>query len=85
MTDVSENKFAAPFEEMAVRIKRNLPEEFAGAMLIVPPTGDAIAVMIADPKQDKEAFFALCAGKLQVATEELRLEKQCPAVNWPRR
>lgn len=69
------NKFAAPFREMAERIERNLPEEFAGAILIVPPTGDPIAVMIADPKKDMEAFWGVAMAKIQIATNEFQATK----------
>ena len=76
--DTSEpNKFATPFREMADRIERNLPAEFAGAILIVPPEGGKpIEVMIADPTKDPEAFWAMAGAKIQIATEEYRLSKQ---------
>lgn len=78
------NKFSAVFREMAERIERNTEADFAGAMLIVPPQGDPIAVMLADPTQDKEAFLALCAGKLQVATQEYAVSKP-QGGNWGQR
>lgn len=63
-------KFSAPYREMAERIDRIKDGEFSGAVLIVPPTGDVIAVAIADPKQDLEAFWALVSGKVMIATAE---------------
>lgn len=63
-------KFSDLFRDMADRIERNKPEDFAGAILIVPPTGDAIAVMIADPTKDLEAFWAVAQSKIQIATAE---------------
>lgn len=70
-----ENKFSSPFKEMADRIERNLKEEFSGALLIVPPNGEPIAVLLTDPKPDMEAFWAMVSGKVQVATTEHFAEK----------
>ncbi len=63
-------KFSAPFKEMAERIERNSASEFAGAILIVPPTGEPIAVMIADPTKDPESFWAVANAKIQIAVAE---------------
>lgn len=70
-----DNKFAAPFVEMAERIRRNDEAEFAGAILIVPPSGDPIAVMIADPTKDAESFWAVAAAKIEIATREYQMNK----------
>lgn len=84
--DINEpNKFAAPFTEMAERITRNDPKEFAGAMLMVAPDGKQIAVMITDPSQDLEGFLAHCMSKLQAHTAELQINKQGAGGSWPRR
>lgn len=73
---MSDNKFAEPFREMADRIERNKTEEFAGAILIVPPSGDPIAVMIADPTKDPESFWAMATSKIQIATQEFHANRQ---------
>lgn len=70
------NKFGAAFKEMQSRIERNDSAEFAGALLIVPPEGEPIAVLMSDPKKDVEAFWAMVNGKVAVATAELQLKKQ---------
>ncbi len=70
-----ENKFSSPFNEMADRIQRNLQAEFSGAIVIVPPSGEPIAVLLTDPKPDMEAFWAMVSGKVQVATAEHFAEK----------
>lgn len=70
------NKFAEPFREMAARIERNLLEEFAGAVLIVPPTGEPIALMIADPKADLGQFWGTVMARIQVATMEYEASRR---------
>ena len=70
------NKFADHFTQMAERVRRIEQKEFSGAMLYVPPTGDPIAVVIADPTQDNEAFLALCLGKLDDVRKKLEAAAQ---------
>lgn len=67
-----ETKFSTPFREMAERIERNPEAEFAGAIVVVPPEGDPITIMLNDPKPDLEAFWGVAAGKIQVATQEFQ-------------
>ncbi len=77
------NKFSQPFKEMADRIEKNDPKEFAGALLIVPPEGDPIAVMLTDPKQDLDAFWGMCAAKIQIAEKEQMMKAQGSTGGWP--
>lgn len=70
------NKHSAPFREMAERIDRNAEPEFAGAILLVPPNGDPIAVLLTDPKPDTEAFWSLAKGKVDLATQELLQQRR---------
>lgn len=74
MSDPS--KFAEAFRDMADRIERNLESDFAGAILIVPPVGDPVAVMINDPTKDMESFWVVAESKIQIATMEYRAGKQ---------
>ncbi len=76
MNDDIKNKFSEPFVQMAARIERGLEAEFAGAILIVPPTGEPIAVLMADPSKDPEAFWAMASGKIAIATQEFQMSKQ---------
>ena len=72
------NKFAKPFNDMAARIEKNDPNEFGGAFLYVPPVGDPIAVMIADPSKDKESVLAAALGKLNILMGEYAQAKNGP-------
>lgn len=79
------NKFSEPFVEMAARIERNLETEFAGAVLIVPPTGEPIAVLMTDPDKDLEAFWAMANGRVQVATAEFMSTRPQTGAGFGRR
>lgn len=70
------NKFAAPFEDMSQRIRRNLEAEFAGAILIVAPDGEKIEVLLTDPSKDAEAFWAVANSKIQIATAKYQQDQQ---------
>lgn len=78
--------FARAFDEMAARIRRNAAEEFAGAMLVVPATGEPLAILMVTPHAAAEQprFWAQCKVTLdQVATE--RMEKMQNPDPWGRR
>ncbi len=76
------NKFSAHFRAMAARIEKQDEKEFAGAVLIVPPTGEPIAVMITDPSKDPEAFLAVAMSRIQIAQQEIMSAKQGGAGAW---
>ena len=66
---------AALFRAMAGRIEKNDPAEFAGALLIVPPSGESIEYLALNPKQDAAAFWAAVQSHVQIAMA-LMEEKQ---------
>ena len=63
---------ADQFTAMAERIARIKPEEFAGAVVIVPP-GDqeAIVFLSADPQPDIVGFWAVCETRVQAKKVEV--------------
>lgn len=78
--------FARAFDEMAARIRRNPSEEFAGAMLIVPATGEPLAILVVTPHPQGEQprFWAQCKATLDQVSME-RLEKMQNPDPWGRR
>jgi hypothetical protein len=60
-----------PFTEMAERIARIAGEEFAGAVVIVPP-GDSepIAFVTSDPRPDLIQFLAAVKARVEIAFSE---------------
>lgn len=66
---------AALFRGMAERIERNDDAEFGGAILVVPPTRNGVAlepvaVMIVDPSQDPATLFAIAKAKIDIAAAQ---------------
>jgi hypothetical protein len=73
------NEPSEHFRAMAERIERNAPEEFAGALLVVPPGAEEpIAILLVNPKQDLAAFWATVASTIQVAAAEFQQRMQNP-------
>jgi len=69
-------KIAERFKAMADRIERN-PQEFGGAVVIVPPGGgEPIEFLLIDAKGDVGQFFGSIKAKLEVYLEELRSVQQ---------
>lgn len=59
------------FRAMADRIERNDPEEFSGAILIVPPPSqdnpaDPVEILIIDPHHDEGHFWGVCKAKVDI-------------------
>lgn len=59
---------AQPFVEMAARIERMGAEEFAGAVVIVPPgDGEPIAFLLTDPTPNIIQFWTGLQGRVEVS------------------
>jgi hypothetical protein len=69
---------AALFREMARRIEKNDPAEFAGALLIVPPSGESIEYLALNPKQDAAAFWGAVQAHVQRALAEMEEKQRDP-------
>jgi hypothetical protein len=67
---------AHPFDEMSARIAKINPDEFAGAIVVVPPgDGEPIAFLTTDPKPDLMQFWATVKSRIEVrATEAMQAE-----------
>jgi hypothetical protein len=79
------------FEDMANRIRRNDPGEFAGCMLIVPPssqdgrTGEPIELLLIDPKRDAVNFWSTAKSKTAIAADEFVQQHNVPPLGqWSR-
>lgn len=62
---------SAPFREMAERIDRNRPEEFAGAFMVVLRDGTQISGMLVDPDDNPAMLLSNAQVKLDLALKEL--------------
>jgi hypothetical protein len=65
-------KIAEHFRLMAERIERN-PQEFGGAVVIVPPGGgEPIEFLLIDTKGDVGQFYGAVTTKIQMVLETLK-------------
>jgi len=62
---------ADPFLAMAKRIGAIEQDEFAGAVVIVPPGGDPIEFMLSDVAPNAAAFWAIAKSRVDVRTQEI--------------
>lgn len=71
-------KNADLFRAMAGRIERNESDEFAGALLIVPPNGEPIEYLALNPKRDDAAFWGAVQAHVQRAIAEIEEKQRNP-------
>ena len=78
------------FREMAARIERNAPEEFAGAIMLVPPpsndgrNGAPVEILLIDPNQDPRHFWATAKSESEIAAGAFLAEQQIPMPGYGR-
>lgn len=72
MTDIPKPKLtpAQIFRALADRIERNDPTEFAGAYLIISPSGSVLSHTFIDPKGDESQFWGHINGAVTIAGAE---------------
>ncbi|PWU21828.1 MAG: hypothetical protein C5B50_00665 [Verrucomicrobia bacterium] len=75
--------YAGAFTAMAARIGRNLPQDFAGACVIVPPinAGDMVEILVLDPRQDPVLFWSSVETRANIELQKLK-ERQHPTSGW---
>lgn len=61
---------AQHFADMAKRIERIEGTEFAGAVVVVPPDGEAIAFLLTDPRPDIAQFWGSTKSRIEVAAAD---------------
>jgi hypothetical protein len=71
-----DDDFGRLFREMAVRIAKIEPAEFAGAAVIVPRTGDPIVFMLADPQPKPGQFWGGVTARVEIAASEAQQSAQ---------
>lgn len=59
-----------PFEDMVERIARIDEAEFAGAIVVMPPTGDPVAFLTTDPAPDLLQFWATVKQRIEIRAAE---------------
>ena len=80
------SEHAAPFSEMAARIAKIDPGEFAGAVVVVPPGGgDPIAFLTTDPKPDLMQFWSTVKARVEVRATEMIQQAAAQIDPWNQR
>lgn len=79
-------RHADAFTAMAERIDSSRREEFAGAFVFVPPTGDPVSMLLLDPAPNMGTFIGMMKGRLEVWVAEVEeAERQGADGQWGRR
>lgn len=75
---------AEPFTKMAQRIEHNSDAKFGGAVVIVPPVGEQIELLMLDEAADAAQFWGTLKTRIQFALDKLE-EQQRTAQGFGRR
>lgn len=63
------------FRQFADKIEKNDTKDFAGAFLIVPPSGDAVSSILVG-EADVASFFGMVKSKLDILINKLDAEEK---------
>jgi hypothetical protein len=80
--DNAEDKFATPFARMAARITHNAAEGFAGAFVIMPPTGDPIEVLILEPAANEAVIWGQIKARIEMKLADLDDAQRRSQAGW---
>lgn len=70
------NDPALRFSAMAERITHNANQSFGGAVVIVPPSGDPIEILMLDPHSDIAMFWGTIRSKIDILLATAEAEKR---------
>lgn len=62
---------AAPFAEMADRIKANTEADFAGAFVVCPPEGEPLTLLLLDNRKNPAVFWSMLKSHAEIALNEM--------------
>lgn len=72
------SEHASKFREMAERIDLNQEQPFGGAVVIVPPDGDPVTLLLLDESNDsveaRAQFWGTVQARIGMAMKELEAE-----------
>lgn len=64
------------FRLWADKIDKNSPEDFAGAFVIITPSGETISSLLIDKEKDVGNFFALVKTKIDSALDVINEQQK---------
>jgi hypothetical protein len=65
------SEHAEPFARMAAKIIHNADNGFAGAFVIVPPSGDAIEVLILEPDSNEAVIWGQIKARIEMKLADI--------------
>lgn len=69
-----------PFSKMAERVKHNVDSKFGGAVVIIPPSGDPIELLMLDAAGDQAQFWSTILTRIQVVMQNLQEKERVAGV-----
>jgi hypothetical protein len=76
---------AAPFARMANRIRHNeqfSADNFAGAFVIMPPSGDPIEVLILEPAANEAVIWGQIKARIEMKLADLEDQQRRGQSGW---
>ena len=78
------NSAAAQFADMARKITENAVNGFSGAVVVVPPGGNPINLLLVSPVGDDALFWGTLDAQIKIRLAELA-QRQEPSAGYGRR
>jgi hypothetical protein len=70
MSDTPPSTYSVPFAEMSARIDHNTAADFGGALVIVPPSGEPLTMLVLDGNRDPALFWAAIGARIAVVVKQ---------------
>lgn len=83
MSDAPEKPdMAEPFTRMANKVRHNVDNGFAGAFVIVPPTGDPIEVLILEVDANEAVIWGQIKARIEMKLADLEDAQRRGQSGW---
>lgn len=83
MSDAPEKPdMAEPFSRMANKIRHNAAEGFAGAFVIMPPSGEPIEVLILEPAANEAVIWGQIKARIEMKLADLEDAQRRGQSGW---
>lgn len=73
---------AEPFARMANKIRHNVADHFAGAFVIMPPTGEPIEVLILEPAANEAVIWGQIKARIEMKLADLEDAQRRGQSGW---
>jgi hypothetical protein len=73
---------AEPFSRMATKIRHNDVADFAGAFVIVPPSGESIEVLILEPGTNEAVIWGQIKARIEMRLADIEDQQRRGASGW---